>query len=141
MKTRDLNHKGAEAQSSSRTSVWLTATALVFALPTAIFILFSILKYWMNINDPFDTIQPTLESWGIKEGLGFNINLLVIGGPIIGLFICLMQVLRISLDTDPQQFEFHIGIKKEWFALTVALFSAGVLAVLFFYMLGENCRC
>jgi len=120
---------------------WLSATALLLALPTAYFILISVLKYMFGVDGPFDSMQPTLEQLGIKESLGLNINLLILFGPVIALIIAAAQVLKIQFQFTKDQFDFHIQVKKHWFALFVAVFSAGLLAILFWYVAGENCNC
>ena len=120
---------------------WLSATALLLALPTAYFILISVLKYMFGVDGPFDSMQPTLEQLGIKESLGLNINLLILFGPVIALIIAAAQVLKIQFQFTKDQFDFHIQVKKRWFALFVAVFSAGLLAILFWYVAGENCYC
>ena len=120
---------------------WLSAAALLLALPTAYFILISVLKYIFGIDEPFDSIWPTLEQWGAKESLGWNINLLILFGPVIALIIAATQVLRIQFQFSKEQIDFHVQVKKHWFALFVAVFSAGLLAILFWYVAGENCNC
>lgn len=120
---------------------WLTVAGLLFALPTAYFILISVLKYWLGINEPFDSAQPTLENWGVRESFEWNINLLILFGPVIALIIAVTQILKIQVQFNKEQFDFHVQVKKHWFALFVAVFSAGLLAILFLYLLGENCNC
>ena len=120
---------------------WLIAVGLLFALPTAYFIIISVLKYWLGIDEPFDSAQPTLESWGVKESFGWNINLLILFGPVIALIIATLQVLKIQFKLSKERFDFHVQVIKHWFALFVAVFSAGLLAILFLYLLGENCNC
>ena len=120
---------------------WLSAAALLLALPTAYFILISVLKYIFGVDGPFDSMQPTLEQLGIKESLGWNINLLILFGPVIALIIAATQVLKIHIQFSKEQFDFHVQIRKHWFALFVAVFSAGLLAILFWYVAGENCNC
>ena len=120
---------------------WLSAAALLLALPTAYFILISVLKYIFGVDGPFDSMQPALEQLGIKESLGWNINLLILFGPVIALIIAATQVLKIQFHFTKEQFDFHVQIRKHWFALFVAVLSAGLLAILFLYLAGENCNC
>jgi hypothetical protein len=120
---------------------WLSAAALLLALPTAYFVLIAVLKYIFNVDGPFDSLWPTLEQWGAKEPLGWNINLLILFGPVIALIIAATQVLKIRFQFNKEQFDFHIQIRKHWFALFVAVFSGGLLVLLFWYAAGENCNC
>lgn len=120
---------------------WITWAALLLALPTAYFICISILKYRLNINEPFDSSAPLLERWGIKESLGWNINLLILLGPIAGFLLAIFQVLIVKWQFTKEDFHFEFTVMKRWFPILVAAFSISLLAILFFYLLGENCNC
>jgi hypothetical protein len=120
---------------------WITWAALLLALPTAYFICISILKYRLNINEPFDSSAPLLERWGIKESLGWNINLLILLGPIAGFLLAIFQVLIVKWQFTKEDFHFEFTVMKRWFPILVAAFSISLLTILFFYLLGENCNC
>lgn len=120
---------------------WLTSLGLLFLVPTTCFILFSILKYGLGIDGPFDTIQPTAEAWGIKNPPGFNITSLVLFGPIIALILTVFQFMKFEIRLSKEEFHFLLSFHKRWFPLLVSVFSIGLLAILFFYLLGENCKC
>ena len=122
-------------------SNWLTAAGLLLALPTAYLICISVLKYGLNINEPFDSSAPLLARWGIKESLGWNINLLILLGPIAGFLLTIFQVLIIKWQFTKEHFQFQFTVKKRWFPILVAAFSVSLPAILFFYLLGENCNC
>ena len=117
---------------------WFTAAALLLALPTAYFITISLLKYVFNVDGPFDNGTPFLERMGIKENLGWNINLLILFGPLIAFLLTIFQVLKINWQFSKEQFEFHFAIRKKWFPLAVAVLSSGLLLILFIYLAGEN---
>ena len=119
----------------------LTVLALLLALPTAYFICIAVLKYELDINGPFDAIAPFLERVGIKDTLGWNINLLILFGPIIAALLTIFQLLKVEQELTKDQFLFQFAIKKSWLPLLVAAFSLSLLAILFIYLLGENCRC
>lgn len=57
---------------------WAIALGTLLAIPTAYFILISLLKYGLDQPYLFDSARPFLERMGIKEALGFNINLLIL---------------------------------------------------------------
>jgi hypothetical protein len=116
----------------------LNAVALLLSLPTAYFITISVLKYGLSIEGPFDNATPFLERMGIKENLGWNINLLILFGPLIAFLLTIFQVLKINWKFTREQFEFHFAIRKKWFPLMVAVLSGGLLLTLFIYLLGEN---
>jgi hypothetical protein len=120
---------------------WLTAAALLLALPTAYFICISILKYEMGVNGPFDSIAPFLERMGIKEAPGWNINLLILFGPVVACLLSIFQVLKINWQFTKEQFQFQLTVRLQWFPLLVTAFSLSLLTILFIYLLGENCNC
>ena len=122
-------------------SNWLSTAGLLLALPAAYLVCISVLKYGLNISGPFDASQPLLERWGIKDSLGWNINLLILVGPVVGFLLAIFQVLRIKWDLRKEEFQFHFTIQKKWFPILVMAFSSSLLAILFVYMLGENCNC
>ncbi len=56
---------------------------LLLTGPTAYFISVSILKYVLGLPALFNAIEPLLNSMGGKETLGWNINLLILLGPLM----------------------------------------------------------
>ena len=125
-------------ETNIRRHTWLNLLSLLLALPTAYFITISVLKYGLNIDGPFDNATPFLERMGIKENPGWNINLLILFGPLIAFLLTIFQTLRINWQFSKQEFEFHFTIRKKWFPLVVAVLSGGLLVTLFIYFLGEN---
>lgn len=114
--------------------------SLLLALPAAYFMLSSFLKFELNINGPFDVVAPLLDRMGVRERLGWNINLLILLGPVAALGLTALQVLKIHWHFNRDEFLFHFSIKKKWFPLLVIAFSCTLLAILAIYLLGENCR-
>ncbi|MGH2552676.1 MAG: hypothetical protein ACRDEB_03100, partial [Chitinophagaceae bacterium] len=106
--------------------------------PMAYFILISVLKYGLGIDGPFDLATPFLERMGIKENIGWNINLLILFGPLIAFLLTIFQVLKINWQFSKQQFEFHITVQKKWFPLLIAVLSGTALLTLLIYLVGEN---
>jgi hypothetical protein len=120
---------------------WLTTGALLLSLPTAYFIAISILKYQLGVDGPFDSIAPWLERMGVKETPGWNINLLILLGPVVACLLSIFQVLKINWQFTKEQFQVHLTIRNHWFPLLVTAFSLSLLTILFVYLLGENCNC
>lgn len=120
---------------------WAIAFGALLGFPAAYFIMISILKYAFNISYLFDASQPFLERLGIKEALGFNINLLILLGPLTALLINLFAVLTIGWQNDKDRFSIQFSIQKHWWNIMLVILSGILLAVLFVYALGENCRC
>jgi len=118
----------------------LTWISLLLALPTAYFFLISFLKYELGVHEPFDAIAPVLERMGIKETLGWNINLLILLGPLVAFTLSIFQVLKIKFQFTQNHFLFQFILKKRWLPLLVAAFSVTLLAILFVYLVGENCN-
>lgn len=114
---------------------------LLLSFPTAYFILISVLKYEMGYDYLFDSIRPTLESLGIKESFGWNINLLILFGPVLALILNMLHVLSIHFEFSKQKIDCQLSIIKSWWNLAVVLLSGGVLFILSAYLFLENCNC
>jgi hypothetical protein len=116
----------------------LNAAALLLVLPTVYFISISILKSELGIAGPYNTSEPLLEQLGISEPLGWNINLLILPGPVVALCIALFQVLHIDWQFTKEKIQFQFAIQKKWFPIVIILISGLVLASLFSYLILEN---
>ena len=119
---------------------WLTATGFLVVIPTAFFILIGVLSEF-GINGPLEAIQPLAEKWGIKDQPGLNITSVILFGPMVAFLLTIFQFMKIEWRLTKEEFILHLIFYKRWFPILVASASVGVLAILFFYMLGENCRC
>ncbi len=117
---------------------WLNTAALLLVLPTTLFIFFSILKYNLGIDGPFDSIYPWLERMGIRESLGWNINALILFGPLIALLIAVLQILGIEWHFTKEQFDLRITIQRRSFPLFLLGISGLLLTCLLGYMVVEN---
>ena len=115
--------------------------SLLMALPAACFIAIAVLKYELGVEGPFDAIDPLLQNWGIKESLGWNINVLILFGPLLAFLLTIFQLLSLRMQFTQNHFLFQIIIRKRWLPLLVAGFSISLLAILFAYLFGENCIC
>lgn len=119
---------------------WLTSVALLLVMPTAYFILIGILSE-LGINGPLEAVQPLAEKWGIKDPPGLNITSVILFGPMVAFLLTIFQFLKIGWHFTREEFSLHLAFYKRWFPILVASASIGVLAMLFFYMVGENCNC
>ena len=120
---------------------WAAAIGTLLSFPAAYFILISLLKYAFGIPYLFDTAQPLLERIGIKESFGFNINLVILFGPLIAFILNLFAVLKMDWYNNRDIFSVKFSIHKHWWNMMLVVSSGVLLSTLFFYMLGENCRC
>lgn len=125
----------------STRSFWLSSTGLLLALPTLYFLIIALLKYELDVPGPFNAIAPLLERMGLQEGPGWNINLLILFGPLIALILALLQLVKLDWQFTKADFRLQLTVYKRLFPLSVALFSAGLLLILFIYLAGENCNC
>jgi hypothetical protein len=124
-------------ETNIRRHTWLNMFSLLLVLPAAWFICINILNE-AGINGLYNASQPVLESMGVKENFGWNINLLIVFGPLIAFLITIFQTLKINWQFSKEEFEFHFTLRKKWFPLVVAVLSGGLLLTLFVYLLGEN---
>ena len=120
---------------------WITWTALLLSMPAAYFFLINLLREVFGVSGPYDAIDPFLQRTGIRESLGWNINLLILLGPVAACLLSVFQVLKIKWQFTKEQFEFNFSIRKRWFPILVAALSISLLAILFLYLLAENCNC
>lgn len=124
-----------------------TLLAYLLSLPTATFLLLTILKYQWGLEQPFDRIYPLLQNLGLQEALGWNINLLLVGGPLASITLSLLQVLSLSFKKsvgenggDPVTV-ISLCIRRHSHAWTAAGTATILILVLALYFLGENCYC
>jgi len=123
---------------SYRTAAW---AGLLLSLPTAYFFLISILKFELNTPGLYDAIEPSLQSLGLREDFGWNINLLILFGPVLALLLNVFSVLHIRFETTKEKIDCRVSINKSWKNLAVVLLSGIVLLILFAYLFVENCNC
>lgn len=122
-------------------SNWLTTIGLLLVLPTAYFILIGVLSE-MGINGPLEATKPIAEKWGIKDPPGgFNISSLILFGPMLAILLTVFQFLKIEWHLTKEEFFLHFTFQKRWLPILVTASSVLLLALLFFYMVGENCNC
>jgi hypothetical protein len=112
---------------------------LMLAFPTAYFIFINILNE-LGYNYLFDSIWPALQSWGIQEPIGWNINLLILIGPVLALFLNVVSVLHIRFGFSKEKIDCRLTISKSWLNLAVVFLSGTVLAILGMYLFLENCN-
>jgi hypothetical protein len=117
------------------------AVGLLHTLPTCYFILISVLKYVLGFPALFDAAAPTLEAWGIKEAFGWNINLLIIFGPLLALLLNAAALIKVEARAGQDSLNLDIQILNNWLNWLVVGLSGLCLLILFVYTLGENCNC
>ena len=118
----------------------LTIIAALLVFPTVYFIIANLLNE-MGIPGPYNLIGSFVESAGGREPLGWNINLLILCGPMAAILLTIFQFVKIEFHSTREEFLLHFSIQKRWFPILVTAVSGAVLASIFFYMLGEICNC
>ncbi len=114
---------------------------LLLAAPAAYFVFASILKYVFGLSALFNAFGPLLNSMGAKESLGWNINLLILLGPVIALLLNVTSIVTIKWQRGEEGSNIQLSIQQKLLNWIVIGISAVSLALLFFYALGENCNC
>lgn len=114
---------------------------LFLTAPTAYFIFVSVLKYVFGLPALFDALEPLLNAMGAKGTFGWNINLLIIFGPLLAFLMNLTSVLRVQWNKNEEGMNIHLTIQQKLMNSIVILISGGSLAILFLYALEENCNC
>jgi hypothetical protein len=66
----------------------------LLTLSTLYFFFISVVKFHVGAPYIFDAATPFLESTGISEPPGLNVNLLLIFGPVLALLLNLFAVLK-----------------------------------------------
>ena len=119
---------------------WALIFSVIITVPILFVISISLLKYGFGVNRPFDTAQPLLEKWGIKESIGFNINAVILFGPILAIILNALSLVQYKLKLTGEYYELLISVKRYWWNIILAAVAGICLAALFIYLLGENCR-
>jgi len=118
----------------------LTIMAALLAFPTVYFIIANLLNE-IGFPGPYNLIGSFVENAGGKQSPGWNINLLILCGPVVAILLTFFQFVKIEFHFSQEEFLLHFSIRKRWFPILVTVVSGAVLAFIFFYMLGENCNC
>ena len=112
---------------------------LLLSLPAAWFILINILNE-LGYSQLFDRSWPTLQDWGVQEPIGWNINLLIVFGPLFALALNALSILQIRIDFSKEKIDCQLSVLKNWLNISVILLSGGALLILGTYLLLENCK-
>ena len=124
---------------SSRSPAFIVGGILT--LPAACFFLISILNFQLGYPYLYDAANPFLQSTNISEPPGFNINLLILFGPVLALLINVLAVLDLWLDQGKDRINFQLSVSRSWTNLLIILVSAMTLLTTAAYLFIENCNC
>lgn len=116
------------------------STGFFLVFPSLYFIVSAWFNYGLGFSPFWKVIEPIFEKPGNRQ-FGFNINMLILLGPLLAILVNLPQVMQVHLLSKQQEVNVHFAFKK--YSWSWIIISAGVfcLAALFLYMLMENCNC
>lgn len=129
------------AEKSVSSNRWIFIAGLLLSLPAAVYLFVSMAKYALGWNGVYDALYPFYLRWGVEEHLGWNINLLIVFGPIIALFMNLPVFAKAGYKAKERELAFSISLKEHWPNVLFAAANSFLLVVLFTYLAGENCNC
>ncbi|HYF33425.1 MAG TPA: hypothetical protein VD993_20010 [Chitinophagaceae bacterium] len=118
----------------------LSAVAgLLLTLPGAYFFFINFLNEF-GIHGLYNAAQPLLNSLGAYESFGWNINLLIVFGPVIAILLNMASTLRFEWITDRTFIDVHLRIQRRWPNWIIIGLGGICIMTLFIYLAGENCR-
>ena len=88
----------------------------------------------------YNSAAPLLESLVANRSFGWNINLLIVGGPLIALLLNVSSILRFEWHMDKSLIDISLQIERRWTNLVIIGLGGLCMLVLFIYLAGENCR-
>jgi hypothetical protein len=116
------------------------SAGFMLVFPALYFIVSAWLNYGLGFSALWKIIEPIFEKPGNKQ-FAFIINLLILFGPLLAIFINLPLVMQLFMSRTPEEVNVHFAFKKygwSWIIIGTGIFC---LAALFFYLLVENCNC
>ncbi|HEX6181658.1 MAG TPA: hypothetical protein VFZ47_10460 [Chitinophagaceae bacterium] len=112
---------------------------LLLTIPATYFLFINILNE-MGQPGLYNSAAPLFERLGGDEPMGWNINLLIVGGPLIALLLNVTSVLRFDWHLDKTMVEINLQIERRWTNWVIIGLGGLCMLVLFIYLAGENCR-
>ena len=112
---------------------------LLLTIPATYFLFINILNE-MGQPGLFNSAAPLFTRLGGDEPLGWNINLLIVGGPLFALLLNITSVLRFDWHLDKTMVEINLQIERRWTNWVIIGLGGLCMLVLFIYLAGENCR-
>jgi hypothetical protein len=106
------------------------AAGLVLIVPTAAFLTLAVLKYWMGIDAPFDTVGPLFANPLIEP--------LTVAGPFLAFLVSTWPVVRLNIGWREGTLSGGLALRARPLNLVVSAVSAALIVVLLVYFLIEN---
>ena len=111
----------------------------LLSAPSAYFLLINLLNE-IGLPGLYNFSEPFLVSLGIKESLGFNINLLIAFGPLVAILLNITSVVSLQWEATKADMKLTFHVLKKWSNWTLIFISGLCLLILFLYLIGENCK-
>ena len=122
---------------SNHQTALVAGTLLVF--PATYFVLAALLNYGLGFSALWALIDPIFEKQ-VNKQLGWNVNLLILFGPILAFVWNFFSIVRIKWINEKDRLQLNFSIRKHWLNIALAIVSVLILATLFSYLIAENCR-
>ena len=116
---------------------WTFFAGILLAFPAAYFVSSAIMNYGLGIDWFWKPIEPIFEKPANRH-FGWNINLLIIFGPIIAVMINVLSLAFIRFEKVDDYFKIQIFIRRNWLNIMVLVIACGSLAAMFIYLFFEN---
>ena len=111
---------------------------LLLTIPAGYFLLINLVNE-VGWSAPYEFSEPFLIPLGLREGVGFNINLLIAFGPSIALLLNVTSVVSFEWKSSNADLQLNFHILKRWTNWMVIFLAGLCLLILFLYLIGENC--
>lgn len=110
---------------------------LLLTLPVAYFFLINILN---EAGSPglYNAALPLMQSLGLSESPGLNINGFILLAPVIAMLLNLTSILRFDWQADSTFIDVQLRLERRWTNWMVLSIGASCLLMLFIYLAGEN---
>ena len=111
---------------------------LMLTIPATYFLFINILNE-MGQPGLYNSAAALFERLGVNKPMGWNINLLIIGGPLIALLLNVTSVLRFDWHLDKTTVDINLQIERRWTNWVIIGLGGLCMLVLFIYLTGEYC--
>ena len=116
---------------------WTFFAGALLAFPAAYFVSSAIMNYGLGIDWLWKPIEPIFEK-PANQHFGWNINMLIILGPIVAVLINTLSLAFIRFGKADDYFKFEIFIRRNWLNLAVIIIAGGSLLIMSIYLFFEN---
>jgi len=116
---------------------WTFFAGVLLAFPAAYFVSSAIMNYGFGIDWFWKPIEPIFDKPANKH-LGWNINILIVFGPMIAVLINVLSLAFIRFEKVDDYFKFQLFIRRNWLNLAVLAIAGYSLLAMFVYIFFEN---